>query len=884
MYLLLLPDAPKYTIISASEAFSQAMLVNGADIESKGMFDVFFPEEASEKPVSMALRSSLQQVLHGLKSHEMEVQKYDLHRKTSSGTVIEEKYWSPLNTPVFDIDGKLQYILHRVLDVTEKMTLEKERERFFTLGTDMLVVAGYDGYFKKVNPAWEETLGWTQEEMLSRPWIDFVHPDDVQATHDAKDKLEANIPIKNFENRYRCKDGNYRWLSWKTHPYPLEKLIYGGATDITERKKTEESLRASERKFRQLANAMPQVVWTAMPDGQLNYVNERCFEYSGTLRTENNTVDWAPIIHPEDLQHTLFVWSNCVASGKPYEVLQRIFHAASGHYRWNLTRALPVHDELGNVTKWYGTNTDIEDQKSTEDALRKSEQFNQSIIDSSPDCIKVLDMDGHLLSMNEEGCRQMEVDDFSVCINKPWIGFWDGVERAAAEQALQAARRGEKGFFQGFCATMKGTPRWWEVIVAPIRGNDGKTVQILSVSRDITERKKLEDATRDARELAEAANIAKSEFLANMSHEIRTPMNAVIGLANILAMSQPLSARQKEYIQTLQMSADSLLALINDLLDISKIEARSIELEHIPFNLKQLLNEVISMMSMRAKEKGLEFSVLGDCSPDYVVVGDPTRLRQILLNLCSNAIKFTEKGGVYVSIDCHASGTQGVENVSIAVRDSGIGISPEHQESIFHKFIQADSSITRKYGGTGLGLAITKTLTEIMGGTIWLTSAVGKGSTFTVKLPMRVGGGEVQAEANVPFAAEAFTKQSFRVLLVEDYAANVLVAGSYLEQFGYAYDVVDNGYDAVEKAKSGQYLAILMDVQMHGINGFETTRLIRAHEKSTGMPRVPILGMTAHALMGDRERCLEADMDDYLSKPYNPTELERKLAAYREKN
>ncbi|MES2208019.1 MAG: ATP-binding protein [Pseudomonadota bacterium] len=410
----------------------------------------------------------------------------------------------------------------------------------------------------------------------------------------------------------------------------------------------------------------------------------------------------------------------------------------------------------------------------------------------------------------------------------------------------------------------------------------GKAKILSGVSTDITNRVLLETTAKEAQEAAEAANLAKSEFLANMSHEIRTPMNAVIGLSNILSRSEGLTSKQRQYIHTLQLSADSLLELINDLLDISKIEARSIELEYIPFSITQILNEVISMMAMRAKEKGLEFKAEGNYEMQRTFMGDPMRVRQIILNLCSNAIKFTQQGGVYINTHFASSDIIGIENVTISITDTGMGIPLDKQEAIFQKFTQADSSINRKFGGTGLGLAITKTLTELMGGKISVDSVADQGSTFKVILPLRLEhknalGSLSPNKADIT-SLSGEQSSEHRILLVEDYAPNVLVAGTYLEMFGYRYDVIDNGHEAVEMAKNGCYLAILMDVQMHGINGFEATKLIRLHEKENGLPRVLIIGMTAHALTGDRERCLVADMDDYFSKPFNPDDLEKKLA------
>lgn len=388
--------------------------------------------------------------------------------------------------------------------------------------------------------------------------------------------------------------------------------------------------------------------------------------------------------------------------------------------------------------------------------------------------------------------------------------------------------------------------------------------------------------TRDlvaAKERAEEANNAKTEFLANMSHELRTPMNVVIGLANILSMSQPLTPKQQEFISTLQVSANSLLGLLNDLLDISKIEGRSVDLEIISFSLDALMQEVADMMAVRVNEKKLFLTVDTDAVRGRWYKGDPTRLRQVIVNLVGNAVKFTETGGIGISVVSDISSMDGHDRLCISVEDTGIGIPPEKRQAVFDKFVQADASINRKYGGTGLGLSIARTLVEIMGGSLNFESEMGKGSVFRVWLDLPHCARPEQAHETHAAAAPA-AEAGKTVLIVEDHAPNVLVVASYLEQWGYRHDLARTGVEAVEKIISGnKYMAILMDIQMQGMSGLEATRIIRQYERNALFDSVPIIGMTAHAVLGDREKCLYAGMTDYISKPFNPADLQAKLTA-----
>jgi PAS domain S-box-containing protein len=707
------------------------------------------------------------------------------------------------------------------------MSQSKEQvdfDRLFDFSTELLCVAGYDGFFKRLNPAWEKVLGISREVLMSAPYLDFVHPDDRALTATEAGKIRAGASANSFENRYRCGDGSYKWLLWSADPVPEQERIFASAHDITAFKQAEQRLAVSYAITRVLADS------PSLADAAPRLLQAVC-----------ETLGWEMGVF----------WQ--------VDSLRNEMHC---RILWN-AKALSV-DRFAAVTRGacLGLGSDLAGRAWLED---KPIWLKDVLTDLSFPRAVAADESGLHGAFAFPVRAQSEVigvmEFFARQILRPDKYLLYLFDSMGSQIGQFAQRRRIEQQVRDYAASLQEARREQEEVGRRLAGLIGQLVRA---------RQEAEDGTR-----------AKSEFLARMSHEIRTPMTAIMGMTE-LALGTPLTAEQREYLETVDDSAKALLRIVNDILDFSKIEARRLELDRTDFSLRDAVESAVKTMTVRARQKNLDLVCRIRRDVPDSLFGDSARLRQILLNLIANAIKFTRDGGVTIRVQRHGRRRNGVA-LHFAVADTGVGVPPELQNSIFDSFTQADESSTRRYGGTGLGLTIAAQLVALMGGRIWVESVPGQGSTFQFTARFGLSKGRVhrriladlrsgpQARAKRQ-AMNAAVSAPLSILVAEDNAVNQRLILLLLEKAGHRAVVARNGEEAVSAARRRNVDLVLMDVGMPVLSGLDATRAIRASEAGSGR-RLPIIAMTAHALKGDRERCLDAGMDAYLSKPIQGKEF-----------
>lgn len=609
---------------------------------------------------------------------------------------------------------------------------------------------------------------------------------------------------------------------------------------------------------------------------------------------------WRESIHPEDREAFSQALSRHMCGETLYYNIEHRLRCQDGSYKWVSGRGMLMpRDKEQGAMRIIGTLTDISASKRTEQALQANQSRLASMIDAAMDAIVTTDADFRIIVFNP-AAEQMFGYRANEMLGQPLTrllpedkvpGHGDMMRNFALHDGATRKMRSLAAGRQVSGFRSDGSEFPVEVSIS-YSTNYGEPIYTAMI-RDITERKAAEEEARlftatlekrvaertgeldEARLQAEAANRAKSAFLAAMSHEIRTPLNSVLGMAH-LTMQTRLDDKQRDYLQKISVSGTHLLALINDILDFSKIEAGKLELDIHDFDLTVLLQELANLMEDKVRMQGLEYKVMLDPRIPRYLLGDVLRLRQILLNLLGNAVKFTEKGAVTLAISL-AGGGENQPRVQFAVSDTGIGIDRQAQKKLFQSFQQADNSTARKYGGTGLGLTISYQLVQHMGGELTVASQLGKGSTFSFILEMAAGSAPAdssQAEVILDYRQILAGR---RILLADDHPFNQQVGTELLENVGISVDVADSGRQAVAMASNSSYDLILMDMQMPNLDGVQATEQLRAMPELNGLP---IIAMTANASTDDRERCFAAGMNDFVVKPIEPERLYKVLAAW----
>lgn len=580
------------------------------------------------------------------------------------------------------------------------------------------------------------------------------------------------------------------------------------------------------------------------------------------------------VVHPDDRAMLKAALARTIDQDTMYDPEYRVVDRDGAILRHVAARGRLARDADGSPVRINGVLWDITERKKMEELLRQREDDLRNVLDNMPAMIGYWDRNFRNRFGNRAYIEWFDIDPADM--PGKHIREIIGEERYVLNLPyMEAALRGEMQVFERAIPTPDGSGvRYSQASYIPDI-HDGTARGFYVLVTDITKVKEAERA-------ADAASRAKSQFLANVSHEIRTPMNGIMGLTH-LALQKELTPQLREYLQRIDSSAHSLLGILNDILDISKIEAGMLTMEQAPFDIRELLRKISGLAAAPAEQKGIALSmVVGDDIP-RVVTGDPLRLEQVLLNLLGNAVKFTEQGSVTLAVAADR-GNQDPGKVSLrfSVQDSGIGIRSQDRESIFEPFAQSDSSTTRKYGGTGLGLAICSNLVRMMHGDLTVESQPGMGSTFSFTAEFGLDAAEFAGERDFAAPEPAKLREMIagrRVLLVEDNLINRQVAREMLQAAGLAVDLAENGEQALQilSGSAANYDLVLIDIQMPVMDGYEATRLIR---RQWDRDVLPVIAMTAHAMSDDRQRCIEAGMNDYLSKPIVPATLYALIATW----
>ncbi len=796
-----------------------------------------------------------------------------------------EKFWlKSKGYPVFDEKkGFTEYF-----SVIEDITQEKEKENQLLLLSRIaednilsVVTTDIKSVITWANNSFCKMTGYDIDEIIGKRPSELVHgPETNKITlHYLRRQIARKQPFNAELINYR-KDKTKFWVRLKGQPIlnPQGEMtgFFALQEDITKEKDTEKQIREFEGRFRKALEQVGDNAWEHnFRTGKTYFSNTSNLLQDFMIGDETDNASlWWSLVHPDDI-NMLEENNRAYLSGqRDHHSLEYRLMGLDGHIRWVLDRGVVIErDENRLPIRIAGTHTDITNRKQAEQSILANEEKYRSIIANMNLGLLEVNLDEVIQFVNNSFCEMSGYSTEDLIGKKASELFARGANVEIAETKNELRKAGVSDAYEIGVTNKKGEQKWWLISGAPRYDDKGNLVGSVGIHLDITAQKKLELELFDARESAVQSAAAKEIFLANMSHEIRTPMNAIIGMGRQLHRTA-LNEQQHFYLETINKAAEHLLVLINDILDISKIEAGKLNLEQIGFRPYNVIHHCIQVMAHKAEEKGLKLINENSPSPETIFLGDPYRLTQILLNLLSNAIKFTDEGNVTIScllqpeIDTR-------QLIILSVKDTGIGMDAEFQSNIFRKFTQEEQSTARKYGGTGLGMSICKQLTELMNGQIEVTSKKGEGTTITLTIPFVTGSEKDIPETKGKVIDSSILREK-KILLVEDNEMNRMVATTLLENYGVVIEEVHNGAEAVQALKTRYFDLVLMDVQMPVLNGMDATRIIRQEINQF----VPIIALTANAIKGEAEKCLKSGMNDYIAKPFEEEELINAIARW----
>ncbi|MEG5066430.1 ATP-binding protein [Microcoleus sp. B3-A4] len=839
-------------------------------------FRITYANEAAQRvsrtPLEAILGKTMWEAFPGTIGNQFEFQ----YRRASSEQVgVDfEEYYAPFDlwveVHVYPSPTGLSLFFR---DINDRKKIEQERERFLAVGSDLQVITGINGHFHWVSPTFERTLGWTPDEMTSRPWTEFVHPDDLGTSVSEAESLFSGNETFTFENRYRHKDGSYRWLLWNAQPYPGEQVIYGAAVDITDRvrvedarQRAEQALRESEDQSRNILESIAEAFFALDENWRFTYVNQFAEKLldriPGDLIGKNLWEEYPGLIGSE--------FERIYWSAMRDRVPASITAFYPDHDRWYEFRTYPAAQ---GITVYF---RNVTERIQAEAALRQSEERYRTLFELIDEGFCVIEM---LFDANDTPI------DYRFLEINPAFEQQTGLRQATGKTArqlvpdledhwikiyAQVALTGEAVRLENGSEAMN---RWFDVYACRTGQLEARKVAV--VFKDISDRKRIEaereqilQREQTAREAAETANRIKDEFLAVLSHELRSPLNPILGWSKLLQQSKLDAAKTASALATIERNARLQSQLIDDLLDISRILSGKLSLNRMSVDLNMVISAALETVRLAAEAKSLQIKTTFSPSQG-MVIGDSGRLQQVIWNLLSNAVKFTPQGGqITVRL------TQTRTHAQILVTDTGKGINPEFLPYVFEHFRQEDGAITRKFGGLGLGLAIARQIVELHGGKIWVESrGEGQGATFTVELPLLHTANPVEEVAGRAEArSDEIELANLRVLVVDDEPDSREFVAFVAEQAGAKVTAVGSASEALQLLSTTPFDILLCDIGMPEMDGYMLVRQVRALPPQQG-GQIPAIALTAYAGDFNEKQALAAGFQRHLAKPVEPNEL-----------